>query len=71
LSPYPDYKNPEILKVNGVALSKVGRGFFRIVDHAPMPEYTVSLRKYFERQKLQMVEIPTPNPIITTSKANE
>lgn len=41
----------------GVALSRVGRELFRIVDQNPMPEYTEDLKKYFAGQNLQMVEV--------------
>lgn len=42
----------------GIALSRVGRELFRIVDQEPMPEYTETLKKFFADQKLQMVEVP-------------
>ena len=44
-------------KLSGVALSRVGRELFHIVDQDPMPEYTEDLKKYFAGQKLQMVEV--------------
>ena len=56
-------KNQEF-KLSGVALSRVGRELFRIVDQDPMPEYTEDLKKFFARQKLQMVEVPSSGPVV-------
>ncbi len=64
LLPLPDWDNKSEFKLSGVALSRVGRELFRIVDQDPMPEYTEDLKKFFAGQKLQMVEVPNPDPII-------
>ena len=64
LLPAPDWDNKSEFRVSGVALSRVGRELFRIVDQDPMPEYTENLKKFFAGQKLQMVEVPNPTPIV-------
>lgn len=50
-------------RLSGVALSRAGRELFRIVDQDSMEEYTEALRKFFERQNLQMTEINIQNKI--------
>ena len=57
LLPSPDQDNTSEFRLSGVALSRIGRELFFIVDQDPMPEYTESLKEYFARQKLQMIEI--------------
>ena len=57
LLPMPDWDNKPEFRVSGVALSRVGRELFHIVDQDPMPDYTEDLKKYFASQKLQMVEV--------------
>ena len=57
LLPLPDWDHKPKFLVSGVALSRVGRELFRIVDQYPMPEYTEDLEKFFAEQKLQMVEV--------------
>ena len=57
LLPLPDWDHKPKFLVSGVALSRVGRELFRIVDQDPMPEYTEDLEKFFAEQKLQMVEV--------------
>lgn len=56
LLPLPDRGNKPEFRLSGVALSRVGRELFRIVDQDPMPEYTEDLKQYFAEQKLQMIE---------------
>lgn len=58
LLPTSDWNKNQELKLSGVALSRVGRELFRIVDQDPMPEYTEDLKKYFAGQNLQMIEVP-------------
>lgn len=60
----PDREKSEEFRLSGVALSRVGRELFRIVDQDPIPEYTEDLKKFFIGQKLQMVESPNSGPII-------
>ena len=55
--------NPEF-RLSGVMLSRVGRELFSIVDQDPMDQYTEDLKKFFAKQKLQMVEFPSPGPIV-------
>ena len=57
LLPSPDWASKPEFRLSGVALSRVGRELFRIVDQDPMPEYTEALKKFFADQKLQMVEV--------------
>ena len=64
ISPLPGQPKKQEVKLYGVALSQVGRELFRIVDQDPMPEYTEDLKEFFARQKLQMVEVPGPDPIV-------
>lgn len=54
-----DRQKSQDFKLSGVAFSKVGRELFHIVDQDPTPEYTDALKKFFEHQRLQMVEVPT------------
>ncbi len=63
LSPLPERENKPELRISGVALSRVGRELFYIVDQDPMPEYTEDLKKFFLGQNLQMVESPTFAPV--------
>ena len=64
LQPSPEREKSEEFRISGVAFSRVGRELLRIVDQEPMPEYTEALKKFFADQKLQMVEVPGPGPII-------
>ena len=61
----------QVFKWIGVELSQVGRELFHIVDQDPMPEYTKDLKKFFLRQKLQMVEVPPPDPMTFRMESNE
>ena len=45
------------LKIHGVALTRSGRELSRIVDLAPMNEYTQALTKFFKEKNLQMIEV--------------
>lgn len=63
LLPLADRNNRSKFRISGVALSRVGRELFRIVDQDPMPEYTEDLKKYFSEQKLQMIEFPSSGPM--------
>ena len=47
-------------KLSGVVLSRVGCELSRIVDQDPMPEYTEDLKKFFEKQNLNMIEVNSP-----------
>lgn len=47
------------LRVNGVALSKVGRELLQIVDINPVPAYTAALSNFFEKRGFEMVRIGT------------
>ena len=47
-------------RVNGVGLSNVGRELFHIIDQVPVPQYTQDLKEFFEKQNLQMLEVPAP-----------
>ena len=63
LLPSADWKNPDELRVSGVALSQAGCELSRIVDLDPMEKYTENLKKFFAEQKLQMVEVSSQNTI--------
>ena len=54
-------QNQQQFRVSGVQLSRVGRELFSIVDQDPMENYTQELKKFFARQNLQMVEVPSQN----------
>ena len=45
------------LKIHGVALTRSGQELSRIVDLAPMNEYTQALTRFFKEKKLQMIEV--------------
>ena len=55
--------NKSDFRLSGVALSRVGRELFHIVDQDPIPEYTEDLKKYFAGRKLQMIEVPNTGPV--------
>ena len=55
------------MRISGVALSRVGRELFCIVDQDPMPKYTEDLVKFFAGQKLQIVAVPSSGPIMMNS----
>ena len=57
LKPSPERSESNEFRINGVALSNVGRELFHIVEHLPMPQYTQELKEFFEGQNLQMVEV--------------
>ena len=42
------------LKLHGVALTRAGRQLSRVVECAPMNEYTRDLHKFFEKKRLKM-----------------
>ena len=67
LLPSSDEKQSEEFRIWGVALSHVGRELFQIVEQYPIPEYTEDLKKYFAKEKLQMVAVPSSGPIIVNS----
>ena len=50
----------EEFRIWGVALSRVGRELFQIVEQDLIPEYTKDLKKYFAEQNLNMVEVNNP-----------
>ena len=60
LSPLPDQVEKQDVQLSGVALSRVGRELFRIVDQEPMPEYTKDLKQFFAEQNLSMIEVNSP-----------
>jgi hypothetical protein len=60
LSPLPDQVEKQDFKLSGVALSRVGRELFRIVDQEPIPEYTEDLKKFLTKQNLSMIEVNSP-----------
>ena len=45
------------LKIHGVTLTRSGRELSRIVDLAPMNEYTQALTKFFKEKNLQMIAV--------------
>ena len=45
------------LKLHGVALTRAGRQLSRVVECAPMNEYTRDLHKFFEKKRLKMSRI--------------
>lgn len=49
-------------RVSGVSLTRSGRELARVVDIEPMPDYTQAIIKFFEKQGLRMVEVPSGNP---------
>ena len=50
------------LRIHGVALTRSGQELSRIVDLAPMNEYTQALTKFFKEKNLQMIEIDSSRP---------
>ena len=50
------------LKIHGVALTRSGQELSRIVDLAPMNEYTQALTGFFKEKKLQMIEVDSSRP---------
>ena len=56
LLPLPSRDKNQGFKWSGVELSQVGRELYSVVDQHPMDEYTEDLKKYFDGQKLRMVE---------------
>ena len=50
------------LKIHGVALTRSGQELSRIVDLAPMNEYTQALTRFFKEKKLQMIEVDSSRP---------
>ena len=54
----------EEFRIDGVALTRSGRELSRIVDLAPMKEYTQALMEFFEAKGLRMTEVDGPTPII-------
>ncbi len=60
LFPSPDWDNKPEFRVSGVALSRVGRELFRIVDQDPISEYTDDLKKFFAEHNLNMIEVNNP-----------
>ena len=59
LLPSPEREKGKEFRLLGVALSRVGRELFPIVDIDPMEGYTEDLKKFFAGQNLQMVEVPS------------
>lgn len=68
LLPLPDRDNKPEFRLSGVALSRVGRELFHIVDQDPIPEYTENLNKFFGGHKLQMVHFSDAKPIVLKGK---
>ena len=61
LLPTKEHTKSKELRVSGVALSRVGRELFPIVDQDPMENYTQELKRFFAEQNLQMIEVPSQN----------
>lgn len=57
LKPSPERTESNEFRVNGVALSNVGRELFHIIDYTPIPQYTQDLKEYFNKEQLEMVKI--------------
>ena len=57
----PERPENNEFRVKGVALSNVGRELFHIVEQLPTPQFTQELKKFFERQNLQMGEVVIQN----------
>ena len=57
LKPAPERTESNEFRVNGVALSNVGRELFHIIDHTPIPQYTQDLQEHFNKQQLEMVKV--------------
>ena len=70
LWPFSQWDAIKEFHLMGLPFSVVGRELFRIVDQDPIPEYTEDLKKYFARQKLQMVKVQNSTPIILEGKRN-
>ena len=51
------------LKLHGVALTRAGRQLSRVVECAPMNEYTRDLHKFFEKKRLKMSRIDSSGQI--------
>ena len=64
LLPSPEREKSEEFRVSGVALSRVGRELFYVVDQDPMEQYTEDLKEFFMEQNLQMVEVPSSGPVV-------
>ena len=67
LSPSSEQNKNQEFRVSGVALSRAGRELFPIVDQDSMEDYTEELKKFFARQNLQMVEVPSQNVILSST----
>ena len=50
------------LRIHGVGLTRSGQELSRIVDLAPMNEYTQALTKFFKEKNLQMIEVDSSRP---------
>ena len=61
LKPSPERTASNEFRVNGVALSNVGRELFHIVEQIPTPQFTQELKEFFEKQNLQMGEVVIQN----------
>lgn len=57
LKPSPERLERDKFELRGVQLSNVGCALFHIVEQIPAHQYTQDLKEYFEKQKLQMVEV--------------
>ena len=51
-------------RFHGVALTKSGQELSRIIDIEPVEQYSQELRAYFEKNKLQMIEVGSWEPQI-------
>ena len=54
-------QNQRQFRLSGVTLSRAGCELFSIVDQQPMEDYTEDLKKFFAKQHLQMIEVPSKN----------
>ena len=57
LKPSPERTESNEFRVNGVALSNVGRELFHIIEQVPVPQYTQDLKEHFNKQQLEMVKV--------------
>ena len=57
LKPSPERPERNEFRVNGVALSNVGRELFHIIDEIPMPQYAQDLKEHFNKQQLKMIKV--------------
>ena len=57
LKPSPERSESKEFRVNGVALSNVGRELFHIIEQIPTPQYAQDLKEHFNKQQLEVVKV--------------